>query len=72
MLHVDGPHVAGRENKGTRAVNIYASLFEGETAPPTAKQQAELDRLTVEAEKALAKMTDEEKAAAWDRIKASK
>ena len=50
-------------------MNLYTSLFEGEKAPLTAEQRAELDRLTAEAEQKVAAMSDEEKAAEWERIK---
>lgn len=51
-----------------RTSGIYASLFSGTNKPLTKEQQEEFDRETRKAEDRIAAMTEEEKAAAFEKL----
>jgi hypothetical protein len=52
--------------------DFYRSLFCGTKKPLTAEQQAELDKLEKEIAEELAKLTNEELEAAWNKLKENK
>lgn len=49
-------------------MSIYTSLFKNENKPMSSETKAERDKLTQQAEAKLAAMSEDEKAAEFDRI----